>query len=78
MNPGQFYAPVSGQDPFGNTASVVYDAHHLFVAEVTDALGNVASFEHDYRVLAPYRSTDPNGNRTQVGFDTLLSSASKL
>ena len=70
FDPGQFYAPVSGQDPFGNTASVVYDAHHLFVAEVTDALGNVASFEHDYRVLAPYRSTDPNGNRTQVGFDT--------
>jgi RHS repeat-associated protein len=70
FDPAQFYAPVTGRDPFGNEASVVYDAHRLFVTEVTDALGNTASFEHDYRVLAPYRSTDPNGNRTQVGFDT--------
>jgi len=70
FDPALFYAPVTGRDPFGNEASVVYDDHLLFVAQVTDALGNVASFEHDYRVLAPYRSTDPNGNRTQIGFDT--------
>ncbi|MGH1340084.1 MAG: SpvB/TcaC N-terminal domain-containing protein, partial [Nannocystales bacterium] len=70
FDPAQFYLPTVGRDPFGNEASVVYDAHRLFVTQVTDALGNVASFEHDYRVLAPYRSTDPNGNRTQVGFDT--------
>ncbi|MCR9166574.1 MAG: hypothetical protein NXI35_38270 [bacterium] len=69
FDPAQFYAPVTGRDPFGNEASVVYDAHRLFVAAVTDALGNTTRFEHDYRGLAPYRSTDPNGNRTQVGFD---------
>ena len=70
FDPAQFYAPVIGRDPFGNEASVVYDDHHLFVAQVTDALDNVVSFEHDYRVLAPDHSTDPNGNRTRVGFDT--------
>ncbi|MDM7952487.1 MAG: SpvB/TcaC N-terminal domain-containing protein [Cyanobium sp. CZS 25K] len=70
FDPARFYLPTVGRDPFGNEARVAYDDHHLFVTGITDALGNVARFEHDYRVLAPFRSTDPNGNRTQMGFDT--------
>src|SRR5207247_7938807 len=28
-------------------------------------------FDYDYRVLAPFRATDANGNRTELAFDTL-------
>ena len=40
-------------------------------SETTDPLGNRTTAEHDYRVLQPFRITDPNGNRSEVAFDTL-------
>jgi len=64
-----FYLPTSGIDPFGNTTTIAYDTHDLFVTSMTDAIGNVVTVSHDYRVLAPDLITDPNGNRSAVSFD---------
>ena len=36
---------------------------------IHSAIGSVR--DHDYRVLQPFRVTDPNGNRAEVAFDTL-------
>ena len=36
---------------------------------IRSAIGRAA--EHDYRLLQPFRMTDPNGNRAEVAFDTL-------
>ncbi|TKB79488.1 MAG: toxin [Nitrospira sp.] len=64
------------RDPFHradfSTESIVdYDAHDLLVTQTRDALGNVMSVHNDYRVLQPRVMTDPNGNRSEVAFDTL-------
>jgi RHS repeat-associated protein len=66
-----FFVPERFVDPFGNAASVDYDADDLLVEQTTDAAGNTASAENDYRVLAPDLVTDPNGNRAAVSFDAL-------
>jgi RHS repeat-associated protein len=58
-------------DPFNNPTRVTYDCHDLMPVEVRDAVGNVAQSEIDYRVLAPYRMTDANRNRSAVAFDAL-------
>ncbi len=64
---------------------VTYDSHDLLLLETRDALGNRATVGerlangdpdpakpgNDYRVLQPWRLTDPNGNRTAVAFDAL-------
>ena len=68
---GHFFLPSRFEDPFGNAATVGYDAHDLFPAQTNDALGNSVVAEIDYRVLQPRRMTDPNGNRSQVSFDAL-------
>ena len=71
-----FYLPHRYRDPFHTNAVstetvVTYDAYDLLVNHTTDPLGNTARAEHDYRLLQPFRVTDPNGNRTAVRFDTL-------
>jgi RHS repeat-associated protein len=70
-----FYQAVAFTDPFGNTATVVYDSERLFVVEAhtstTAALDNVTTVAIDYRVLMPSLLTDPNGNRTAVAYDPL-------
>ncbi|MCG7405327.1 SpvB/TcaC N-terminal domain-containing protein [Caballeronia zhejiangensis] len=58
-------------DPFGNESTVQYDADDLLIAQGTDAVGNVTSAEHDYRVMQPFRVTDLNGNRSEAAFDVL-------
>ena len=62
-------------DPFGNTASVGYDAARLFVVEehtsADAAFDNVTTVTMDYRALAPSLVTDPNGNRTAAAYDPL-------
>ena len=57
--------------PSGNTAFTGYDPYHLLSTQTTDALGNRTTADHDYRLLQPFRVTDPNGNRAEVAFDTL-------
>jgi RHS repeat-associated protein len=59
------------RDAFGQETRSDFDAYRLSVVAVTDALSNRSTFEYDYRVLAPFRATDINGNRAEVAFDTL-------
>ena len=67
-----FFLPRRFEDPFGNATSVDYDnPHDLLVLRTTDAVGNTAAADYDYRVLAPSLLTDPNGNRAAVSFDAL-------
>jgi len=66
-----FFQPRRFRDPFGNLATVGYDAHDLLPIETRDALGNTERAALDYRVLQPRQVTDANGNRTQAAFDTL-------
>jgi RHS repeat-associated protein len=67
-----FYLPRRFRDPFGKESTVDYDSRFdLLPVSTTDALNNTISSANDYRVLAPYLVTDPNGNRTEVKFDVL-------
>jgi RHS repeat-associated protein len=66
-----FFLPKRFRDPFGEEATVGYDAYDLLVTETIDALGNHAQAVNDYRVLQPRLMTDPNGNRSEVVFDIL-------
>ncbi len=66
-----FYLPVRAIDPFGEEYRVEYDSYSLLIIETRDPLDNVVVAEHDYRVLQPWRVTDPNLNRTAVAFDAL-------
>ena len=71
-----FFLPHRFRDPFHTKALstervVGYDIGDLLVTETRDPLGNRVAAVHDYRVLQPALVTDPNGNRSQVAFDTL-------
>lgn len=71
-----FFLPHRFRDPFHRTgfeteSVVTYDAYDLAIRETRDALGNVATAVHDYRLLQPRLMTDPNGNRAEVAFDAL-------
>ncbi len=66
-----FFLPNRSRDPFGNTSRSTYDGYDLLLQETIDALENRVTVEHDYRLLQPFRITDPNGNRAEVAFDTL-------
>ena len=66
-----FFLPYRSQDPFGNTAFTTLDPYLLLVSETVDAMGNHTRADQDYRVLQPVGLTDPNGNRSEVIFDTL-------
>ena len=67
-----FFLPHRSHDPFGQELVVIYDEpHKLLPVEARDALGNTSRAEYDYGVLSARRLTDPNGNRSEVVFDTL-------
>jgi RHS repeat-associated protein len=74
-----FYLAHRYCDPFGASTIVAYDGsdadpamnNDLLVVRTEDAVGNVVAAENDYRVLQPWRMTDPNGNRSEVRFDAL-------
>jgi RHS repeat-associated protein len=67
------------RDPLGQTTVISYDAddaqpqtnNNLLLVKTEDAVGNVVMAVNDYRVLQPRQLTDPNGNRSEVAFDTL-------
>ena len=59
------------RDPFGMQTEVSYDAYNLLTTKTRDALNNRVTSENDYRVLQPFRVTDPNRNRTEVSFDVI-------
>jgi RHS repeat-associated protein len=67
-----FFLPRRYRDPFGEDSFVGFDADDLLLVETRDALGNrVTADSNDYRVLEPRLTSDPNGNQTEVAFDTL-------
>ena len=66
-----FFLPLRVRDSFGNETLRSYDAFDLFLIKTVDALGNQIAAVYDYRILQPFRVTDPNGNRTEIAFDTL-------
>ncbi|MEU0094818.1 SpvB/TcaC N-terminal domain-containing protein [Kribbella sp. NPDC006257] len=67
-----FYLPVGSVDPFGATWTTAYDEPNwLLPVRTVDPVGNVARTEIDYRVLQPWRLTDPNGNSVALRFDEL-------
>lgn len=66
-----FYQPCKFADPFDQCTRVDYDGYDLLVVRTTDALSNTVNAENDYRVLQPWRVSDPNCNRTAVAFDAL-------
>jgi hypothetical protein len=67
-----FYLPERYTDPFGNTTTLVYDRRDLYIQSSTDPVGNTTTVEvFDFRVLAPRRLRDINGNVSEVMFDVL-------
>ncbi len=67
-----FFLPCRYRDPFGQDATIGFDAYDLLMVETRDALGNRVTVEtNDYRVLQPRLVSDPNRNQTAVAFDTL-------
>ena len=70
------YLPASHTTPFGNTATVTWDAHHLLVtataASSTAPLSlNTTTIANDYATLAPAGITDANGVLRRVESDAL-------
>ncbi|WP_346152767.1 SpvB/TcaC N-terminal domain-containing protein [Streptomyces labedae] len=71
-SPPNFFLPERYTDPFGNVTLLGHDPRALYLSASTDALGNrteVVAF--DFRVLAPCRIRDINGNLSEVRFDML-------
>ena len=66
-----FFLPRRVRDPFGGQGYSDFDPYRLLLTTVRDALDNRSTFDYDYRLLAPFRATDRNGNRTAVALDTL-------
>ena len=66
-----FFRPVLQADPFGRITRIAYDDADLLPVATEDAAGQIWTAANDYRVLQPYRLTDPNGNRSVVAFDAL-------
>ena len=52
-----------------SSSHLATEAKILLPRAATDALGNTTAADNDYRVLQPFRVTDPNGNRSEVAFD---------
>ena len=70
--PQHFYHPERYTDPFGNVTMLEYDNKDLYVRSSTDPLENRTEVaEFDFRVLAPSRLKDINGNYAEVRFDVL-------
>lgn len=63
--------PVLSIDPFGSETKMEYDDFGLFPLKITNAIGLISTAEYDYRVLQPFQTTDPNGNRGTAKFTPL-------
>ncbi|MEW6731026.1 MAG: SpvB/TcaC N-terminal domain-containing protein [Acidobacteriota bacterium] len=66
-----FFLPRRFRNPFGEEATISYDNYDLLITDSLDALGNRMQAVNDYRVLQPCMMIDPNGNRSEVAFDSL-------
>ena len=61
----------TARDPFDTTLSELRPVRPARRLAPRTRSATPTSAEHDYRVLQPFRMTDPNGNRAEVAFDTL-------
>jgi RHS repeat-associated protein len=66
-----FYMAQGIKDPFGNVTSVALDPYDFMTQSIQDPLQNTVLAENDYRVLLPWKMTDPNLNEAAVQFDEL-------
>jgi len=75
LDPLHFYLPVRLRDPFGNVATVTYDAYSILAirgdSSADPVLNNVTTMQPEYRTLGPVLVTDINGNRSAVRTDEL-------
>ncbi|MEM6252864.1 MAG: SpvB/TcaC N-terminal domain-containing protein [Cyanobacteria bacterium P01_D01_bin.156] len=76
FDPDKFYLPVAFRDPFMGSNGEPYrttydDEKSLLVVETVDPLRNQIQIQNNYRTLQPQQMIDPNGNRSEVAFDTL-------
>ncbi|MEU8941995.1 SpvB/TcaC N-terminal domain-containing protein [Streptomyces goshikiensis] len=70
--PHRFFLPSGWADAFANTTRLEHDPYGLCLKASTDPLGNRTEvLAHDYRVMAPRRIRDINGNHTEARFDAL-------
>lgn len=69
----RFYIPVGARNAYGIETRITFDAYQLLPqrTEVVQAPWNVSTAVNDYRMLGPVLTTDANGNRAAVRFDTL-------
>ena len=67
----QFFQQTGVARSDGAQSRFVRDAYQMLLISVIDAMGNVSASEIDYNVLAPIRTTDPNGSLEEVGYDAL-------
>ena len=71
-DPSAFYQVTAATDIHGNVATISYDAHRLLAVGSTDPLDNTTAASNlDYRVLAPAKVTDINGNHAEAVFDVM-------
>ncbi|MEU2614198.1 SpvB/TcaC N-terminal domain-containing protein [Micromonospora sp. NPDC007271] len=63
--------PLVTRDSFGGETTTTWDAYDLLPASTTNAVGLTTSVSNDYRVFKPALITDPNGNRTAIGYTPL-------
>jgi len=71
FDPANFYRVNQVNHITGGFTQLTYDAYNLTPLTVTDPYSNVVTADIDYRLMAPWQTTDPNGNRQQVAFDVL-------
>ncbi|MER6197682.1 SpvB/TcaC N-terminal domain-containing protein [Streptomyces sp. NPDC001586] len=70
--PLRFLLPARWTDAFGSTTRLEHDPYGLSLKASTDPFGNRTDvLAHDYRVMAPRRIRDINGNSAEVRFDAL-------
>ncbi len=58
-------------DPRNNTTTYSYDSVALHPVSVINALGQVTSYQYDYRIGQPFKITDPNNMVSKFTFDGL-------
>lgn len=70
--PQNFFLPERYSDAFGNLTTVEYDPTNLYVLSHVDPVENRTTTElFDFRVLAPRRIRDINGNHAEAVYDVL-------
>ncbi|HSH82028.1 MAG TPA: SpvB/TcaC N-terminal domain-containing protein, partial [Herpetosiphonaceae bacterium] len=67
----RFYQPVLTYDRFGNRSQIDHDRYALLIERIEAPHGNITVAAIDYRMLEPYRLTDPNGVISEVAYNTL-------